>query len=240
MEEELRRARDEPLPTAGDFSAIPARLATRGTRMLATYSPEKAQRIFSRLVANQTWQVPTLVTKRVLAEIDDIARADDPRLRYVTAAEREWWSPAKNFFARYRTPAYIVWRKEMYRREVEMAGIMRRAGVPLLAGTDFISAYIFPGFSLHDELALLVEGGLTPMEALQAATLGPARFLGEERTMGTIQKGRVADLVLLDADPLADIHNTQRIDAVVLRGRYLGREERERLFEAAVAAAARP
>src|SRR5262249_31783132 len=83
--------------------------------------------------------------------------------------------------------------------------------------------YCFPGFSLHDELSSLVRAGLTPMQALQAATLNAARFMDRENDLGTIQTGKVADMVLLDANPLIDISNTRQIYAVVCRGRYFPR-----------------
>jgi len=97
---------------------------------------------------------------------------------------------------------------------------MFRAGVPLLAGTDAMNPFCFPGFSLHDELALLVDSGLTPLAALQSATLRPAEFLGRTEDLGLIAPGKRADLVLLSADPLADIHNTTHIEAVWFRGKY--------------------
>ena len=93
--------------------------------------------------------------------------------------------------------------------------------------------------SVHDELELLVEGGLPPLDALAAATSGPAEFLGLADSLGTVEPGRSADLVILDADPIADIRNTRRIHAVVRGGRYFGPEERERLLAAARAEAAR-
>ena len=94
---------------------------------------------------------------------------------------------------------------------------MKRDGVTLLAGTD-LAAIRIPGFFLHEELATLVEAGLTPREALDAATRAPAAVLGREKETGAVRAGCVADLVLLDADPLQDIHNTQRIAAVVANG----------------------
>jgi imidazolonepropionase-like amidohydrolase len=100
---------------------------------------------------------------------------------------------------------------------------MNVAGVPILAGTDTTAPFIFPGSSLHEELALLVQAGLTPMQALQAATKLPAEFLGKLQTQGTVEQGKIADLVLLDSNPLDDIHNTQKIRAVVLRGKLLDR-----------------
>jgi imidazolonepropionase-like amidohydrolase len=97
--------------------------------------------------------------------------------------------------------------------------------------------YCFPGFTLHDELARLVESGLTPMEGLQAATLNPARYFGREKDLGSIQPGKLADLVLLDADPLRDIHNTTRIRAVFADGRLFDRAALDKLLRDAEAAA---
>jgi imidazolonepropionase-like amidohydrolase len=96
---------------------------------------------------------------------------------------------------------------------------MHRAGVGILAGTDFSDWALVPGVDLHNELALFVEAGFTPMEALQTATVEPAKYLGRLETQGTIEKGKLADLVLLDADPLEDISHTRKINAVVLGGR---------------------
>ncbi|MGH9847694.1 MAG: amidohydrolase family protein, partial [Blastocatellia bacterium] len=99
--------------------------------------------------------------------------------------------------------------------------------------------YCFPGFSLHDELQLLVEAGLTPMEALQAATRNAARFLGMQDSLGTIELGKVADLVLLDANPLIEITNTRKIRAVVANGKLFDSDELEKML-ADVEAAAKP
>jgi imidazolonepropionase-like amidohydrolase len=104
-----------------------------------------------------------------------------------------------------------------------MLGIMFRAGVPLLAGTDAMNPFCFPGFSLHDELALLVESGLTPLAALQAVTIRPAEFLARAGDFGQIAAGKRANMVLLDADPLADIRNTTQIQAVWFQGKYFDR-----------------
>jgi len=108
--------------------------------------------------------------------------------------------------------------------------MMGRAGVKLLAGTDSPMPWCYLGFSLHDELALFVRAGLTPAEALRTATINPARFLGREKDLGTISKGKIADLVLLDANPLQDIRNTTRINAVVFNGRLFDRAALDRML----------
>jgi imidazolonepropionase-like amidohydrolase len=110
---------------------------------------------------------------------------------------------------------------------------MFKAGVPIMAGTDAMNPFCFPGFSLHDEMGLLVESGLTPLAALQAATLNPAIFLGRSDDLGTIAAGKRASLVLLDADPLADIHNTSKIRAVWLDGNYFDRASLDQMLESA-------
>lgn len=108
----------------------------------------------------------------------------------------------------------------------------------MLAGTDSTEPYTFPGFTLHDELAWLVTAGLTPMEALQSATRNAAEFLGRSDRQGTVEVGKDADLVLLRADPLADIHNTQKIEAVILHGKYLSHADLDRMLDTVAKAAA--
>jgi imidazolonepropionase-like amidohydrolase len=108
-----------------------------------------------------------------------------------------------------------------------MVKTMRRAGVMILAGADLpLENTVSP---LHEELSLLVQAGLTPMEALQSATRNPAKFLGLNSS-GTVERGKVADLVLLDANPLDDIANTKEISAVVAGGRYLSKEKLQEML----------
>jgi imidazolonepropionase-like amidohydrolase len=112
----------------------------------------------------------------------------------------------------------------------ENARLLNEAGVLLLAGTDVGIPALIPGISLHEELQLLVEAGLTPLQALRTATINPARVLGRTGSLGSIEVGKLADLVLLEADPLADIRNTQQIRAVVADGRLYRRADLDRLL----------
>ena len=132
-------------------------------------------------------------------------------------------------------------RRHFVQMELDMTLAMFRAGVPFMAGTDTAAGvHVFPGFSLHEELALFVKAGLTPLQALQAATLNPARFLGRTADMGSVAEGKVADLLLLDANPLDDIDNTRRISGVLLAGRYFDRAALDRMLKGVAAAAAEP
>ncbi len=155
--------------------------------LLDSFSDEKAMALFIHFAKNYTWQTPTLVALR-----------------------SEWSSKRKELSVEDDRYAERSWQKYL-----EMVNAMRRAGVMILAGTDLPSENsVSP---LHEELSLLVQAGLTPMEALQSATRNPAKFLGL-KSFGTVERGKVADLVLLDANPLENISNTRRVAAVMLRG----------------------
>jgi imidazolonepropionase-like amidohydrolase len=108
---------------------------------------------------------------------------------------------------------------------------LKEAGVKLLAGTDMPQPFVYPGFSLHQELELLVRSGLTPLEALRTATYNPAEFLGALDSLGTVTQGKIADLLLLDANPLTDIRNTRRIAVVIANGRVFDPAARAQLLK---------
>jgi imidazolonepropionase-like amidohydrolase len=204
--------------------------------MLDTYSPQKATALSALLKSNGTWQCPTLTLLRALGYGNDPAFADDPRLKYMPRQVRAIWDPAHLYG---ETPQEFALARKEFQRDLEVVGLMQRSGVGILAGTDTLNPFCFPGFSLHDELGLMVKAGLSPMEALQAATLNPARFLDRERELGTVESGKIADLVLLDANPLDDIANTKKIEAVIYRGQYLPRASLDQMLSQAEALAAR-
>ena len=207
---------------------------------VATFNPERAKTLIALFAKNQTWQVPTLAWERGQWLVDDIDLSHDPLIKYAPVAwkNRTWPMFKKDILETMDTDPLPV-RKRFVQMELEMTLAMFRAGVPFMAGTDTAAGiHIFPGFSLHQELALFVEAGLTPMQALQAATLNPAKFLGTTADMGTVEKGKIADLVLLDANPLEDINNTRKIQAVVLAGRYFSRAQLDEMLHGVEVAAA--
>jgi imidazolonepropionase-like amidohydrolase len=191
-------------------------------RIIETFDDATAQALFALFVKNRTWQTPTLALLR--AQIDDPLSADDPRLKYLSKEVRAKWDAGYYGNVPPGPRAEIVQlSKAQFEESMKLVGLMYRAGVPILAGTDTMNPQCFPGFGIHDELALLVDAGLSPLAALQSATRNAAQFVGQLERRGTIEVGKIADLVLLDKDPLADIHNTRSIQAVVLNGRLFPR-----------------
>jgi hypothetical protein len=188
---------------------------------LESYDQQKATALFNHLARNGTYAVPTLVLHRSLGLGTDPAFRNDPRLKYMPPNVRQLFDWELGFFKSYRP---------VYERQLLTVGAMHRAKVKILAGTDTFNSYCFPGFSLHDELELFVQAGLTPAEALRTATLNPAVYLNLSVSLGTIEKGKIADLVLLEANPLESISNTRKISAVVANGRYLPKEELQKML----------
>ena len=158
--------------------------------LFESFNDRKAATLFSMFLRNQTWQVPTLVAQPLRAAINERKDLSEDDIRYG---------------------------KKLLQKQFDVVRAMQRAGVEIMAGTDFPPERA----RLYEELALLVEAGLTPMEALQSATRNPAAFVGKLDSLGTIERGKIADLILLDANPLEDIRNVQKINTVVLGGKLI-------------------
>jgi len=223
-EEQLRRARFAPDP--GNETQAQAHARDRAWRreLLDTYSPQEVEALLRTFVTNSTWQVPTfpiMVHLGFVTPKTNLLR--DMRMRYVPQnVKRIWFQGVQAQLENY-SEADLALREEIVKRSLEIVGKMQANGVRIMAGTDIAAPNVFPGSSLHEDLAYLVEAGLTPTQALQAATKNSAEFLGKLRTQGTIEQGKFADLLLLGANPLDDIHNTQKIRALVLRGKLWDR-----------------
>ncbi|HEX4427155.1 MAG TPA: amidohydrolase family protein [Terriglobales bacterium] len=193
--------------------------------LLTTQDPQRCDALTKLLAKNQTWQVPTLAWQRGGTFLDQRDLKHQPLDKYVPAY---WRDVTWRRFTEEMMPDLLhdplTLRQDYFARNLQMVNALHKAGVPFMAGTDTApGVYIMPGFSLHDELANFVEAGFTPMESLQTATSNPAKFLGMETSYGSIEPGKIADLLMLSANPLDDIHNTQKITAVVANGRFLDR-----------------
>ncbi|MEO5718066.1 MAG: amidohydrolase family protein [Chthoniobacterales bacterium] len=224
-EDELRKKSAEARANRDSAGAAAARDEAN-----ASFDPKKVAAVAETMVQNKTWLVSTLVAIRAIAQQRELAREDPPELAYLPPELRAKWTPAE--IKKEVSPEVAKWYLAQFQNDLKIARALHAAGVQMMAGSDSLDPLNFPGPSLHDELKLLTEIGFTPMEALQAATSSPAQFLeaGGAGGWGTIQAGRVADLVLLEADPLADIANTKKIAAVVIAGKFLDRAALDRLL----------
>jgi Amidohydrolase family len=203
---------------------------------LDTFSEEKAGRLYALFVRNGTYHCPTLVIHQAWGALGDPGKFNDPHLRYVPVKLRK----SVNFYLEPARSWPVEWKaitERLFQDRLRMVRDMHRAGVELLAGTDTAYAYPVAGFALHEELRLFVQAGLSPLETLKTATYNPAKYLGLLDSLGTVEQGKIADLVLLEANPLDDIGNTQRINAVIVSGRYLPKEQLQGMLNDIEAAA---
>ena len=233
-EDDLMRgcsSRDSLLRTRfGDSTSVNAadqvEINREQARILRTsYDSARCRSVIATLARNHTWITPTLVAYQPYARAFDSAVTHPEWTKYVPGLVQGGWM---------RRAAGIAPADSMVVRSYfsfDRTRDLKDAGVKLLAGTDMPQAFVYPGFSLHEELKLLVRSGLTPLEALRAATYNPADFLGALDSLGTIAKGKLADLVLLDADPLTDIRNTRRISVVIANGRVFDAATRAQVLK---------
>jgi hypothetical protein len=206
--------------------------------MLATFDNKKADALFAKFVKNNTWITPTIIVWQNNASFEEDSAKYAERMKYLPRYIREYWDPKNNAHLKNRSPERLAAEKLLVKKYLEIIGAMQRAGVKLMTGSDFgANPLLFPGWGVHDEMALLVKAGLTPIEAIQAATKNPATFLGLDRSVGTIEKGKLADIVVLGANPLEDINNTKKITAVLFEGQMFDRAQLNRML-ASVAASA--
>jgi imidazolonepropionase-like amidohydrolase len=208
-------------------------------RYLATFDTTSLRTIARTLARHEVWLDPTLVWFRAFYArghgYQDTTASSRTRFAFVPRHLRESW--AREVAGVSPQERVIAQRDLRYQHVLAATRIFHDAGVRILAGSDPWNPHLLPGFSLHDELELLVAVGMSPLQALRAATLNPAEFLGVGDSLGTIVPGKLADLVLLDANPLLDIRNTRRIHAVVANGRHLDRRALDRLLHDAGVAA---
>lgn len=193
------------------------------------YDPRRFADLVRDLHRNQVWQSPTLIVWETRIRETDPALPEDPRLAFIPQWMRDFWQWKVGNDGN-GEPAARALNQPRHRFNLERLREMHAAGVPILAGTDSPLPYILPGWSLHDELALLVEAGLTPKEALQAATSNAGKFIGRS-DIGRVRPGALADLIIITADPTVDIHNTRKVEAVVIGGRLVDRTARDAAFQ---------
>jgi amidohydrolase family protein len=220
------RASATKQPSQG--TAVTNPLLVRFKILMSTYDAKKAQALYGVLKKYYTWICPTLNVSQPFLWKNNQPFFKDDRIKYMP----EWMRDRLNVGDLKSGIADddIQVRKQWYKYLQKMVGDMHKANIPILAGTDF-PFFCFAGYSLHEELERFVQVGLTPYEALKTATLNPAKFLGREKELGTIERGKFADMVLLDANPLENISNTKKIYAVIANGKLLEREDLDQMLD---------
>jgi imidazolonepropionase-like amidohydrolase len=198
--------------------------------LVRSFNPKKLETLAREIAATGTWICPTLNTGYNIAHLDDSALAKDKRMEYVDSSMRNFWNPAHDFRFKDQPPGYYELGRQEFEKKLIITTALHKAGIKFLAGTDTPNPYCFPGFSLHDELQWFVKAGLSPAEALQTATINPAIYFSIQKDYGTVEKGKIASLVLLNKNPLKDIRNTTDIYMVILRGRPVPDQQRKDLL----------
>lgn len=188
------------------------------------FDPERLKNLIAIFVNNGTRQVPMLMSSKILSSLGDGAMANDPRFANISSQMKKEWNEMRERLIADKPPEYWTLRKAAYQQELAISREYHRGGVLMLGGTGAGEIpFVIPGYGLHEELATLVETGFTPLEALQSVTLEAAKLMDRSDEFGQVANGKDADFVLLDANPLDDIHNTQKIRAVIVQGKYLDR-----------------
>lgn len=234
-EDELRAEllainRDAAAPNA-NRQELRLRQRTLQIQMLDTYDARKCQQLFTLLKQRNVWVVPTQIWAKRLLPLNAEDGIDTLAQPWLPLQTRNRFAQRRGEGIKVTAPESFALRTRIAEKTRELVGAMWRAGVPMLAGTDALDGDVIPGLSLHQELELMVQAGLTPMEALQTATRNAAQYFGATNASGTIAAGKLADLVLLDADPTQNIGNTQKIHAVILQGRLISTSQRQALLE---------
>lgn len=198
---------------------------------LQTYDPAREAAIIQLLAKKHIWQCPTLFWERGQWLVDAIDYTKDPDLAYAahTWVTKRWPAAQAGILKSLDTDPLPV-REQFVTHELDIVRKLYAANVPFIAGTDTPAGVdLIPGISLHLELQRFVAAGFTPLQALQTATLNPAKFFNKLNDYGTVQPGRIADLVLLTANPLDNIANTRAIAGVIANGRYLSQQDLDQL-----------
>jgi Amidohydrolase family len=221
---------------AAEFRALPnpaaAYTADMRVRFIDEHDPVHCAELMAAMAASNTWWTPTLQVLRMSALAGNREFREDPRRRYIPFIFRAglWQWDADRAVAHARHASGRDVNAELYRLALDNVRQAHDAGVRIVAGTDSGDTYVFPGFAIHEELAELVRAGLAPADALRSATIDAARFSGKAREYGSIEAGKVADMILLDANPLTDIRSTRKIAGLFFNGQYLDRAALDELL----------
>ncbi|WP_213958856.1 amidohydrolase family protein [Variovorax sp. dw_954] len=213
---------------ANPYAKADARDIVRLQHAIDTYSEDKCRQLAATFVANGTWQVPTLIRLHTM-EMGDAPEFVNDHLRYMAPTALKLWRSVAQDFTENLSPATKQTLRQAYAMDQKIVKLFDTAGVKMATGSDMGGAFLVPGFSLHQEFDELEKAGISPLHVLQMATLNGAEFVGKTATIGSVEAGKYADLVLLDANPIDGVQNMHKIFAVVRAGRYYSRQQLDAL-----------
>jgi imidazolonepropionase-like amidohydrolase len=197
------------------------------------FSEERFDSLCSLLAKSNMWICPTLTVNRAMSSLNDSIFINDNRIAYLPGYILEIWNQKMNPYTKSQIDDFANSTRVRYLFELSLIGKMNKKGVKFIAGTDFPNPYVFPGFSLHDELSLMVKGGMPALDVLRSATINPALFMNKKADFGSVEVGKLASLVLLNKNPLENIENTKTIETVIVRGKVYTRKALDLMLEQA-------
>ena len=209
----------------------PAEIA-RIQHVIVTFNEDKCRRLAEQFVTDGTWEVPTLIRLKTSELADDPEFSNDPNLRYMPPDEVKLWRDVeKKFMEKFSIVDRDTYRS-FYALHLKLVKLFDETGVRMMTGDDAGGAeWVVPGFALHQEFDEFARAGVPPLHILQDATINPAEFLGHSSSMGTVEVGKNADLVVLDANPIDTVQNMHKIDAVIRAGHYFSRRDLDGILD---------
>ncbi len=206
---------------------------TSNEALISTFSEKRFDSICSVLAKSSMWLCPTLTVNRAMSYLNDSIFINDNRIAYLPEYIINIWNQKMNPYSKSQIDNFANSARVRYLFELSLIGKMNEKGVKFIAGTDFPNPYVFPGFSLHDELSLMVKGGMPTLDALRSATINPAIFMNKKADFGSVEVGKLASLVVLNKNPLENIENTKTIESVIVRGKVYNRKALDLMLEQA-------
>jgi imidazolonepropionase-like amidohydrolase len=191
---------------------------------IGMFSEKRFDSLCSLLAESSMWICPTLTVNRAMGYLNDSTFTNDSRIAYLPGYVLEIWNQKMNPYTKSQVDDFANSSRVRYLFEQSLLGKMNEKGVKFIAGTDFPNPYVFPGFSLHDELSLMVKGGMPILDVLRSATINPAIFINKKSDFGSVEVGKIASLILLNKNPLENIENTKTIETVIVRGKVYNRK----------------
>lgn len=202
------------------------------TRMNKSFDENIALNNYTKLAQNGTAIVPTLIGNKIMSYWDENNHRDDSELQYIGPGIIKTYQGRVNRVEK-ASPEAISARKEKYQKLLTLIPIIKKSGMPIIAGTDagFLNSYIYPGFALHEELEIYQEAGLTPLETLQTSVINGPKYFGLSDQYGTVSVGKIADLLILNSNPLLDIKATKDIEYLIKKTKVYDKHQLDNLLE---------